>query len=112
MEVGTMGARHRQRKADQAAFATETRELRKAHHRAQRHAVHQSLHEHDVEELDGVVLPEPKATRARIEPSEREEAAEPSRSFKPWKQPFWKRRRNDRRAKELAYRQLATDDGL
>jgi hypothetical protein len=105
-----MGARHRKRKADQAAFATEARELRKAHHRAQRHAVHQTLHENGVEALDDVVLPEPKATRARIEPAERDEAQVNSRSFKPWKQPFWKRRRNDRRAKALAYRQMATDD--
>lgn len=105
-----MGARHRKRKADQAAFATETRDLRKAHHRAQRHAVHQTLHEHDVDDLDGVVLPEPKATRARIEPAERDVVEVSGRSFKPWKQPFWKRRRNDRRAKALAYRRLATDE--
>jgi hypothetical protein len=107
-----MGARHRKRKADQAGFATETRELRKAHHRAQRHAVHQTLHESAVDELDGVVLPVPKATRARIEPAERDDAPITGRSFKPWKQPFWKRRRNDRRAKAQAYRRLATEDGL
>jgi hypothetical protein len=107
-----MGARHRQRKADQAGFATEARELRKAHHRAQRHAVHQTLHENDIDELDDVVLPEPKATRARIEPAERDVAQVSSRTFKPWKQPFWKRRRNDRRTKALAYRQLATDESL
>jgi len=105
-----MGARHRQRKADQAPFATEARELRKAHHRAQRHAVHQSLHEHHIDELDDVVLPEPKATRARVEPAERDEPRETTRSFKPWKQPFWKRRVNDRRARAMAYRQLAVDD--
>ncbi|MFP4511935.1 MAG: hypothetical protein ACLFRV_03190 [Acidimicrobiales bacterium] len=107
-----MGARHRQRKADQAAFATEARELRKAQHRAQRHAVHQTLHESAVDELDDVVLPEPKATRSRIEPAERDIAPNSGTTFKPWKQPFWKRRRNDRRAKELAYRRLATEDGF
>ena len=107
-----MGARHRQRKADQAAVATESRELRKAQHRAQRHAVNQRLHEVDVDELDDVVLPEPKATRTRIDPAERDEAASPSTTFKPWKQPFWKRRRNNRRARELAYRQLATEEGI
>lgn len=107
-----MGARHRQRKADQAPFATEARELRKAHHRAQRHAVHQTLHEAAVDELDDVVLPEPKATRGRIDPAEREVAPSGGRTFKPWKQPFWKRRANERRAKELAYRQLAAEDGL
>lgn len=106
-----MGARHRKVKADQAAFATETRDLRKAHHRAQRHAVHQTLHEAAVDgELEDVVLPVPKATRGRIDPAERDVAPVGARSFKPWKQPFWKRRRNDRRARELAYRQLATDD--
>jgi hypothetical protein len=107
-----MGARHRQRKADQAGFATETRELRKAHHRAQRHAVHQTLHDANVDALDDVVLPEPKATRGRIEPEERAERSVTPRSFKPWKQPFWKRRRNERLAKAMAYRDLATDDGL
>lgn len=105
-----MGARHRQRKAGQAGFATESRELRKAHHRAQRHAVHQTLHEADVEELDNVVLPEPKATRGRVEPADRDEREVTSRSFKPWKQPFWKRRVNDRRAKAMAYRDLAAED--
>jgi hypothetical protein len=106
-----MGARHRQRKAGQAAFATETRELRKAHHRAQRHAVHQTLHEHDIDELDDVVLPVPKATRARLEPPERDEPRDPARTFMPWKLPFWKRRVNDRRARAMAYRQLAVDEG-
>jgi hypothetical protein len=107
-----MGARHRKRKADQAAFATEARDLRKAHHRAQRHAVHQTLHEAAVDgDLDDVVLPMSKATRGRIEPAERDEVRPSSDGFKPWKQPFWKRRRNDRRAKELAYRALATEDG-
>lgn len=105
-----MGARHRQRKADQAPFATEARELRKAGHRAQRHAVHQTLHEAGVDELDDVVLPEPKATRGRIEPADRDVAPATGRTFKPWKQPFWKRRRNERKAKALAYRDLAIDD--
>ena len=108
-----MGARHRQRKADQAGFATESRDLRKAHHRAQRHAVHQTLHENAVDELDNVVLPVPKATRARVEPAERDEPPAPqSRTFKPWKQPFWKRRGNDRRAKALAVRDFDADDAL
>lgn len=106
-----MGARHRQRKATQASFATESRELRKAHHRAQRHAVHQTLHETNVENLDDVILPEPKATRGRIEPEERTPPAVEARSFKPWKQPFWKRRFNERRERELAYRRLATEEG-
>ena len=100
-----MGARHRQRKADQAAIATETRDLRKAHHRAQRHAVHQTLHVAAIEgELDDVVLPVQKATRARIEPADRDDVRSTGPSFKPWKQPFWKRRQNNRRAKALAYR--------
>jgi hypothetical protein len=105
-----MGARHRQRKADQAPFATEARELRKAQHRAQRHAVHQTLHDADVDELDGVVLPEPKATRGRIDPADRDVAPTTGRTFKPWKQPFWKRRRNERMARALAYRDLAIDE--
>lgn len=107
-----MGARHRQRKADQAGFATESRELRKAHHRAQRHAVHQTLHETNVDSLDDVVLPEPKATRGRIEPEERVPPEVQGRTFKPWKQPFWKRRNNERAERALAYRRLAQEDGL
>lgn len=106
-----MGARHRQRKAGQAPVATETREVRKAHHRAQRHSVHQTLHESAPDELDGVVLPEPKATRGRLEPEDRDEPkAEAGRTFKPWKQPFWKRRRNERRAREEAWQALSAGD--
>lgn len=105
-----MGARHRQRKADQAAVATEARELRKAHHRAQRHSVHQTLHEAAVEDLDDVVLPVPKSTRGRLEPAERDDVKTSSRTFKPWKEPFWKRRRNARRARAEAWESLAAGD--
>lgn len=106
-----MGARHRQRKADQAPIATEAREMRKAHHRAQRHHVHQALHETDVDELDDVVLPVPKATRGRLDPADREEPkASGGRTFKPWKQPFWKRRRNERRARAEAWQSLAAGE--
>ena len=105
-----MGARHRQRKADQAAVATETRELRKAHHRAQRHSVHQTLHESAVDELDDVVLPELKATRGRVEPADRDEPKATGRTFKPWKQPFWKRRGNARRAKAEAWHSLSAGE--
>ena len=106
-----MGARHRQRKAGQPAVATEARELRKAHHRAQRHSVHQTLHEAAVDgDLDDVVLPVPKATRGRLDPADRDEEVRSTRStFKPWKQPFWKRRRNARRARMEAWQSLAAD---
>lgn len=106
-----MGARHRQRKADQAPIATESRELRKAQHRAQRHHVHQALHETDIDELEGVVLPEPKATRGRLDPADRDEVkVTEGRTFKPWKQPFWKRRRNERRARAEAWQSLAAGE--
>jgi hypothetical protein len=104
-----MGARHRRRRPDQSAYATEARELRKAQHRAQRHEARQALHEvrHE-DELDDVVLPVPKPTRERVAPEERETKAAPT-SFKPWKQPFWKRRRNVRRERALAWRDLAAE---
>ncbi len=106
-----MGARHRQRKADQPAVATESRELRKAHHRAERHEVHQTLHEATMlGDLDDVVLPEGKPTRMRIEPADRDEVKSPSRSFKPWKQPFWKRRGNARRARVQQWQALTAGD--
>jgi hypothetical protein len=106
-----MGARHRQRKADQAAIATETRELRKAHHRAERHSVHQTLHEATMDgDLDEVVLPAWKATRVRIEPADRDEVRSSSRTFKPWKQPFWKRRGNMRRARAEEWQALSAGD--
>jgi hypothetical protein len=106
-----MGARHRQRKADQPAVATENRELRKAHHRAERHSVHQTLHEATMDgDLDDVVLPQSKSTRVRLEPDERDEVRTPSRTFKPWKQPFWKRRGNMRRARAEQWQALATGD--
>jgi len=106
-----MGARHRQRKADQPAVATETRELRKAHHRAERHSVHQTLHEATIDgDLDEVVLPQSKATRMRIEPSERDEVRSSSRTFKPWKQRFWKRRGNMRRAREEEWQALTAGE--
>lgn len=104
-----MGARHRQRKAAKTSFATESRELRKAQHRAQRHTVRQTLHETHVDNFDDVVLPEPKATRGRIEPEDRTPVEIEPRTFKAWKQPFWKRRVNERRERALAYRRLATD---
>lgn len=106
-----MGARHRQRKADQPAVATEARELRKAHHRAERHSVHQTLHEATMDgDLDAVVLPERKATRVRIEPGDRDEVRSSSRTFKPWKQPFWKRRRNMRRARAQEWQALTAGE--
>jgi len=104
-----MGARHRQRKADQAPFANETREMRTARHRAQRHSVNQTLHEASTEAFDEVVLPEPRATRERVEPVEREPVRASATTFRPWKQPFWKRRRSVRRARAIAWRDLATD---
>ena len=106
-----MGARHRQRKTDQPAVATENRELRKAHHRAERHSVHQTLHEATIDgELEDVVLPQSKATRMRIEPADRDEARSSSRTFKPWKQPFWKRRGNMRRARAEEWQALAAGE--
>ncbi|MBK5222054.1 MAG: hypothetical protein JJE52_04100 [Acidimicrobiia bacterium] len=106
-----MGARHRQRKADQPAFATETREMRKAHQRAERHSVHQTLHEANTDGvLDDVVLPVPKATRGRIEPAERDEVRTGGGGFKPWKQPFWKRRVNVRRARVEEMQAFAAGD--
>lgn len=105
-----MGARHRRRRSDQSAYATEARELRKAHHRAQRHEARQALHEARYEDaLDDVVLPVPKATRGRVAPDDREPAKATTTAFRPWKQPFWKRRRNVRRERALAWRELATE---
>lgn len=107
-----MGARHRQRKADQPAVATEARELRKAHHRAERHSVHQTLHEATMEgDLEDVVLPTSKATRMRIEPADRDDVrSTSSHTFKPWKQPFWKRRGNARRAREEQWQALTAGE--
>ncbi|HSL56497.1 MAG TPA: hypothetical protein VK866_01515 [Acidimicrobiales bacterium] len=104
-----MGARHRRRRSDQSAYDTEAREMRKAHHRAQRHSTRQALHEaHFEDSLDDVVLPEPKPTRERVAPEERGPAKVGTHAFRPWKQPFWKRRRNVRRERAIAWREAAT----
>ncbi len=95
-----MSNRHRRRAS---SVLPEDRPSRKAEHRRLRRNVNQALHVAALaDDTDGLVLDLPHHTHGYRDdhdsPSTHREAA-PRRTVRHWKQPFWKRRTNARRAR-------------
>ena len=106
-----MSNRHRSRNGKSLP---EDREVRKAEHRKVRRTVHQELHVATLEgDTDDLVLDTPHPTHGYTD--EHEQPAphadgDPEKRVKHWKQPFWKRRTQQRRQKAQRPDAALTED--
>ena len=104
-----MSTRHRQRRTGATSAMPEERERRKAEHRKVRRGVNQALHVASLtDDHDGLVLELPHPTHGYADVHDdprRHDTEAPQRRLRHWKQSFWKRRTNDRRARAAAYLQ-------
>lgn len=105
-----MSNRHRTRRSGATSALQEERDSRKAEHRRVRRTVNQELHVALVDgEYDDLVPEVPHATHGYTDEHdapESHEVQQPRRRLRHWKQPFWKRRKLDRRRKAA---QVETD---
>lgn len=86
----------------QGSIVPEPREQRKIEHRKVRHAAKQALHVATAEGVDpdSLIVPDPHAThgyRDEREAPVSHAIADPERRVRHWKQPFWKRRKLERK---------------
>lgn len=91
----------------QRSIVAEPREVRKGEHRKVRHAAKQTLHVAAAEghDMDELVVPGPHATHGYRDDHDAATShivADPTNRVRHWKQPFWKRRKNERRQRVVA----------
>ena len=107
-----MSNRHRSRNGGKAV--PEDREVRKAEHRKVRRTVNQSLHVATLaDDTDDLVLDTPHPTHGYTDehaPAAPHAEGDPERKVKHWKQPFWKRRTQERRQKAQLPRTALAED--